>query len=108
MCLLGQAIYFVSGTLFFFTIVSFIGLHLLVVVYEEPVYRALYREGYAEYCRRVPRCVCLGFVAIVNFMADDLALITSTDIAEEKKQTNKDRKYLRTCNLEPFFGGSMK
>ncbi|EGD74068.1 hypothetical protein PTSG_12356 [Salpingoeca rosetta] len=53
--LFGQAVYFVSGTLFFFTLLCFVALHLLVVVHEEPLYRALYQEAYSEYCRRVPR-----------------------------------------------------
>lgn len=53
--LFGQAVYFVSGTLFFFTMACFVALHLLVVVHEEPIYRALYQECYSDYCRRVPR-----------------------------------------------------
>eukprot|EP00055_Hartaetosiga_balthica_P005471 m.16116 g.16116 ORF g.16116 m.16116 type:complete len:193 (-) comp4569_c0_seq1:423-1001(-) len=55
MLLMGQAIYFVSGTLFFYTLGAFAALHLLVILYEEPNFRAIYPQAYADYCRRVPR-----------------------------------------------------
>ncbi len=53
--LLGETLFFRSVTLAIYSAVLLIGIHLLVVLYEEPILRRRFGESYEEYCRRVPR-----------------------------------------------------
>ena len=53
--LLGETLFFRSITLAIYSVVILIGIHLLVVLYEEPILRRRFGESYEEYCRRVPR-----------------------------------------------------
>ncbi len=55
--LLGETLFFRSVTLAIYSAVLLIGIHLLVVLYEEPILRRRFGESYAEYCKRVPRWV---------------------------------------------------
>lgn len=50
---LGQAWFFSSATLLIYALVLWFFFHLVVVFVEEPHLRQ--REGYADYCARVPR-----------------------------------------------------
>ena len=55
--LLGETLFFRSITLAIYSVVILIGIHLLVVLYEEPILRRRFGESYEEYCKRVPRWV---------------------------------------------------
>ncbi len=55
--LLGEALFFRSVSVAIYAAVLLVGIHLLVVLYEEPILRQRYHESYDEYCRRVPRWI---------------------------------------------------
>ena len=55
--LLGETLFFRSVSVAIYAVVLLIGIHLLVVLYEEPILRQRYHESYDEYCRRVPRWI---------------------------------------------------
>ncbi len=55
--LLGETLFFRSITLAIYSVVILIGIHLLVVLYEEPILRRRFGESYDDYCKRVPRWV---------------------------------------------------
>ncbi len=55
--LLGETLFFRSVSVGIYAAVLLIGIHLLVVLYEEPILRQRYHESYDEYCRRVPRWI---------------------------------------------------
>ena len=55
--LLGETLFFRSVSVAIYAAVLLVGIHLLVVLYEEPILRQRYHESYDEYCRRVPRWI---------------------------------------------------
>ena len=55
--LLGEALFFRSVSVAIYAAVLLVGIHLLVVLYEEPILRQRFHESYDEYCRRVPRWI---------------------------------------------------
>ncbi len=55
--LLGETLFFRSVALAIYSAVLLIGIHLLVVLYEEPILRRRFGESYEEYCKWVPRWV---------------------------------------------------
>ena len=55
--LLGETLFFRSVSVAIYAALLLIGIHLLVVLYEEPILRQRYHESYDEYCRRVPRWI---------------------------------------------------
>ncbi len=55
--LVGETLFFRSVALAVYSAVLLIGIHLLVVLYEEPILRRRFGESYEEYCRRVPRWI---------------------------------------------------
>ncbi len=55
--LLGETLFFRSVSVGIYAAVLLIGIHLLVVLYEEPILRQRYHESYDEYCKRVPRWI---------------------------------------------------
>ena len=55
--LLGETLFFRSVSVAIYAAVLLAGIHLLVVLYEEPILRQRYHESYDEYCRRVPRWI---------------------------------------------------
>jgi len=52
---LGQALVFESLPLLAYAIILWLGFHMFVAGYEEPVLRASFGEEYASYCAHVPR-----------------------------------------------------
>ncbi len=55
--LLGETLFFRSVSVGIYAAVLLIGIHLLVVLYEEPILRQRFGESYDEYCKRVPRWI---------------------------------------------------
>ncbi len=55
--LLGETLFFRSVSVAIYAAVLLVGIHLLVVLYEEPILRQRFHESYDEYCRRVPRWI---------------------------------------------------
>ena len=55
--LLGETLFFRSVALAIYSAALLIGIHLLVVLYEEPVLGRRFGESYSEYRKRVPRWV---------------------------------------------------
>lgn len=55
--LVGEAIFFESLALWGYAFLVVLGLHLLVLWYEEPALRRSFGRSYDEYCRTVPRWV---------------------------------------------------
>ena len=55
--LLGETLFFRSVSVAIYAAVLLVGIHLLVVLYEEPILRQRYGESYDEYCKRVPRWI---------------------------------------------------
>ena len=55
--LLGETLFFRSVSVAIYAAVLLVGIHLLVVLYEEPILRQRYHESYDEYCKRVPRWI---------------------------------------------------
>ena len=55
--LLGETLLFRSVALAIYSAALLIGIHLLVVLYEEPILRRRFGESYDDYCKRVPRWV---------------------------------------------------
>ena len=55
--LLGEALWFASPTLLVYTLVVWLGFHLRVILYEEPVLRKQFSDSYLDYCRKVPRWI---------------------------------------------------
>ncbi len=53
--LVGETLFFRSITLAIYSGVILIGVHFLVVLYEEPILGRRFGESYEEYCKRVPR-----------------------------------------------------
>jgi len=53
--LLGESVYFGSGTLLLYAVLLLTGFHLFTILYEEPVLRRTFGDAYVEYCQRVPR-----------------------------------------------------
>ncbi len=60
---LGETLIFRSVTLAIYSAVLLIGIHLLVVLYEEPILRRRFGESYEEYRKRVPRWIPRGRAA---------------------------------------------
>ena len=60
--LLGETAYFRSITLLLYTIVWFIIVNLVVLLYEEPALRGRFGEAYERYTRSVPRWLPTGAV----------------------------------------------
>ncbi len=57
MIVLGEAWFFLSVPLVLYAIAVAVGVHLLVVTYEEPALRAQFGDEYERYRRRVPRWI---------------------------------------------------
>ena len=55
--LLGETLLFRSASLAIYGAMLLVGIHLLVVLYEEPILRRRFGDSYEEYCSRVPRWV---------------------------------------------------
>jgi protein-S-isoprenylcysteine O-methyltransferase Ste14 len=55
LALAGAALFYQSAALLGFTAVFLLGIHVMVVWYEEPTLRRMFGEDYEAYCRRVPR-----------------------------------------------------
>ena len=55
--LLGEAQLFASSTLLVYALVVWLGFHLRVILYEEPVLRKQFSDSYLDYCREVPRWI---------------------------------------------------
>ena len=53
--LIGEAWLFASSSVIQYAVVVFVAFHLFVVLYEEPVLEAQFRESYLAYRRMVPR-----------------------------------------------------
>ncbi len=53
--LLGEAIFFSSGVLYFYAAAVFVGFNAFIIFYEEPALRRLFGESYVRYCAEVPR-----------------------------------------------------
>lgn len=53
--ILGQALYYGSGSVAIYACVVFMGFYLFVLFYEEPALKRLFGAQYEEYCRKVPR-----------------------------------------------------
>lgn len=49
------AVLFESGILLGYSLVIFVGFHLWVLLYEEPILRKSFGPSFEEYCRRVQR-----------------------------------------------------
>ncbi len=55
--LIGETFFFRSVILAIYSVLLMLGIHLLVVLYEEPILRRRFGESYAAYCERVPRWI---------------------------------------------------
>jgi protein-S-isoprenylcysteine O-methyltransferase Ste14 len=55
--LIGEALCLRSVALAIYGAVLMVGIHLLVVWYEEPILRQRFGASYEEYCHRVPRWI---------------------------------------------------
>jgi len=53
--ILGQGVYFGSGSVLLYGVATFVVFHLVVVLLEEPHLRRKGGESYLGYCRRTPR-----------------------------------------------------
>lgn len=53
--LLGETIWLESSTLLIYTVLMFIGFHLRVLLYEEPILRESFGPEFEVYCQRVRR-----------------------------------------------------
>lgn len=60
--LLGESVYFGSGTLLVYALLLLTGFHLFTVLYEEPALRKTFGKAYIEYCGRVNRWWPGGFI----------------------------------------------
>lgn len=54
---LGEALWFGSGTLLLYSLVVFMAFHLRVLLYEEPTLQKQFGQRFADYRRRVPRWI---------------------------------------------------
>lgn len=57
LALAGAALYYGSAQLFGFSLLFVLGIHLLVVGYEEPTLRQMFGQDYEDYSRRVRRWI---------------------------------------------------
>ncbi len=55
LALAGAALFYRSAALLGFTALFVLGIHVMVVWYEEPTLRRMFGEEYEVYCRRVRR-----------------------------------------------------
>lgn len=54
---LGHFLWFGYWSLLLYTVFSFIGVHLFILLYEEPTLKRKFGASYEEYLRRVPRWI---------------------------------------------------
>jgi len=63
---LGESIFFTSFSLFIYALFLWWGLHLLVVLFEEPILRRKFGDSYKKYCNETPRWIPLFSRISVN------------------------------------------
>ena len=54
---LAHFLWFGYWRLLFYAVLSFFGVHLFIILYEEPGLRRKFGSAYEEYCKRVPRWI---------------------------------------------------
>jgi protein-S-isoprenylcysteine O-methyltransferase Ste14 len=54
---LAHYLWFGYWSLLLYAVLSFIGVHLFIISYEEPNLRRKFGAAYEEYCRRIPRWI---------------------------------------------------
>lgn len=57
MIFLGHFLWFGYWSLLIYAVLSFIGVHFFIILYEEPTLKKKFGAAYEEYCRNVPRWI---------------------------------------------------
>jgi protein-S-isoprenylcysteine O-methyltransferase Ste14 len=54
---LGHFLWFGYWSLLLYIVLAFIGVHIFVILYEEPILKRKFGAAYEDYCQRVPRWI---------------------------------------------------